>query len=98
MNVPQNESDLGRLENAARSGDGEAQHRLAMIQCDGNLACYPYGDKSFQAGLEWLKHSAEQGNVISQYQYGRLCFEWRGDDLFGDGLQKGRTAVSNAIY
>ena len=24
--------------------------------------------------------------MISQYQYGRLCFEWRGDDLFGDGL------------
>ena len=86
MNVPQNESDLEMLENAARSGDGVAQHRLAMIQCDGDLADYPYGDKSFQAGLIWLKHSAEQGNVISQYQYGRLCFEWRGDDLFGDGL------------
>ncbi len=86
MNVAQNGSDIERLENAARSGDGEAQHRLAMIKCAGDLADYPYGEESFQAGLEWLRHSAERGNVISQYQYGRLCFEWRGDDLFGDGL------------
>ena len=43
MNVTQNESDFERLENAARSGDGEAQHRLAMIKCAGDLADYPYG-------------------------------------------------------
>ena len=71
MNVPQKESDLERLENAARSGDGVAQHRLAMIQCDGDLADYPYDDKSFQAGLEWLKHSAEQGNGFAAFSRSR---------------------------
>lgn len=63
------------LEKAAKSGDGEAQHRLAMLQCEGDFSCYPYEDKAFKAGLDWVKRSAEEGDVVAQYQYAGICFD-----------------------
>ena len=69
------------LEKASKSGDGEAQHRLAMLQCEGDFSFYPYEDKAFKAGLDWLKRSAEEGDVIAQCQYGRICFERSGEEV-----------------
>ena len=66
------------LEKASKSGDGEAQHRLAMLQCEGDFNWYPYEDEAFKAGLDWLKRSAEDGDIIAQYQYGWICFERSG--------------------
>ena len=84
------------LEKAAKSGDGEAQHLLAMSECDGDLTDYPYFEDAFSAGLEWLKHSADQGNVISQYQYGRICFE-RSDEEILDAIAYWERAYANGL-
>ena len=80
---PSYKSDKGEcarelLEKASQSGDGEAQHRLAMIECEGDFSWYPYDDEAFKAGLDWLKRSAEEGDLISKYQYGWICFERSG--------------------
>ena len=69
------------LEKASKSGDGEAQHRLAMIECEGDFSWYPYEDEAFKAGLDWLKRSAEEGDPTAQYQYGRICFDRADNEL-----------------
>ena len=82
------------LEKASKSGDGEAQHRLAMLECKGDFRGYPYDDEAFKAGLDWVKRSAEEGDVIAQYQYGRICFERSGEEV-QDAIAYWKSAYAN---
>ena len=67
------------LEKAAKSGDGEAQHLLAMSECEGVLAEYPVDDENFAEGLRWVKAKADAGDAVAQWQYGCLLIYARDD-------------------
>lgn len=70
------------LENAANKGDGEAQHRLAILEYvgedDANWGAYPIDSPEFAAGLKWIEGDAEAGNPKSQFEYGEILI-WAGD-------------------
>ena len=78
------------LEKAAGSGDGEAQHLLAVMECEGNLNEYPVDDEKFAAGLRWVRERADAGDAVAQCQFGRmLIFAWDFPDMTGlDYLKK----------
>lgn len=78
------------LEKAAGSGDGEAQHLLAVMECEGNLNEYPVDDERFAAGLRWVRERADAGDGVAQCQFGRmLIFAWDAPDMTGlDYLKK----------
>ena len=70
------------LEKASQRGDGEAQHRLAILEYvgedDANWGDYPIDSPEFAAGLKWIEGDAEAGNPKSQFEYGEILI-WAGD-------------------
>lgn len=72
---------LARL---ASAGDGETQHMLACVECEGKWNEYPYDDENYTEGFRWLKVQADAGVPELQWQYGNILL-WAGSlaDLAG---------------
>ena len=72
---------LGRL---AGAGDGETQHMLACVECEGIWNEYPFDDENYSEGFRWLKEQADAGVPELQWQYGNILL-WAGSlaDLAG---------------